>query len=232
MRYHSATLCPLTSAHYKWAWFAGCGSSAPAHFRIFQRHWLVSSQPLVSSLLAAETDPYALQSIRFVHTLLAFTPTFSSSNNFISYHDIIIFNHALLQVSRCPRTRRLHSLYSLFCSCPVCSRFLAHTTTLADERCYHSRESQQQARSVIGLVGPTHFGDFFKSNNSRTLFPGYITARDTVDLDQRASFSGVVKVLSDLAHNDVVKNVAIAAGSGAASTGAAYFANKLFNNTR
>jgi hypothetical protein len=94
------------------------------------------------------------------------------------------------------------------------------------------QESQQQARSVIGLVGPTHFGDFFKSNNSRTLFPGYITARDTVDLDQRASFSGVVKVLSDLAHNDVVKNVAIAAGSGAASTGAAYFANKLFNNTR
>ncbi|KAH9063685.1 hypothetical protein EDB83DRAFT_2382453 [Lactarius deliciosus] len=36
-------IAPPTSVHYKLAWFAGCGSSAPAHIRIF-----VSSKALVA----------------------------------------------------------------------------------------------------------------------------------------------------------------------------------------
>ena len=54
----------LMSTHYKVPWLVSLVSSAPAHIRIFQRHWLVSFQLFLSSPFD-HTHSYALQPLHF-----------------------------------------------------------------------------------------------------------------------------------------------------------------------
>jgi hypothetical protein len=179
------------------------------------------------------SSPYIL----FTHSL-HFTPTFTSSSNFISYHDIIIFNHALLQVSRRPCTRCLHSFHSLFCSSPVCSRLLTPAKPLADERCRPSRESQQQARSAIGvfnagkddLTGLSNISAIVNSLHPLETFKS-VGARDTVDLDERGAFGGLGRLLNGFGSNGFLKALGGGA-SGIATTVAGDLSNKALNSTR
>ena len=87
---YSVTLHPLSSTHYKMAWFAGRGSSAPAHFRIFKgtgwsvpNPWSALSHQLRLTLMPS--SPYV-----FFHTLLAFYDTYDPAA--ISFHITIVLS--------------------------------------------------------------------------------------------------------------------------------------------
>ena len=92
------------STQYKMPWFAGHGSSAPAHIRISQRHWLVSFQPFLFSPFDS-SSPFCPSVLTFfAHTLLAFTPTFkfqfilisiSTTSNMHSYETLVLLALAL-----------------------------------------------------------------------------------------------------------------------------------------
>jgi hypothetical protein len=86
----------------------------------------------------------------------------------------------------------------------------------------------------VGLVAPSNISPLsalgHKSHPVDIIEP--VVARDTVDLDQRASFSSFGKILGDLAQNDLVQNIGSSIASGVASTVAGDLANKVLNNTR
>jgi hypothetical protein len=56
--------------------------------------------------------------------------------------------------------------------------------------------------------------------------------RDTVDLDQRASASGLTDLASDVFHSSLAKNLFSGLVTGAAGTLASIGASKLLNSTR
>ena len=96
---YSVTLHPLSSAHYKMAWFAGRGSSAPAHFRIFKgtgwsvpNPWSALSHQLRLTLMPS--SPYVL----FTHSLHFTTHTIKQQFHFTIVLSSIMHSYKSLAV--------------------------------------------------------------------------------------------------------------------------------------
>jgi len=233
----------LESTQYKTPWFAGHGSSAPAHIRISQRHWL---------------------SIRFSHTLFAFTPTFkfqliliSLSSNMRSYETLVVLALAFSTASPALSAPVRENQYQARANIddPAVTNGLGDVfksvlktvgingalgaATAAGEHFLHGGNSTRRAMSrddtdltpaVIRVNGlPVGLPS---SNNGDDANTGHIFVDGLpVNLDQRAP-AGIGGVLDDIASSSALQNIGKGVLGGLAGALGTFGVNDIFNHTR